>query len=95
MNASEIPIVKLTVEHMQHSIVTALDQDLLQEQLRKATDNALRSINLEELIRRTVYRLTEEMLQDESRLDPIRERLSKSFDEAVSAMLRDPQATQE
>ena len=87
MNDTEIPIVKLTVDNMRHSILQALDPDLLSQQLEKACTKALMEINFEARIKCHISGLLEEVLESDEICEPIREYLGEQLQKATEKIL--------
>ena len=87
MENMEIPIVKLTVDNMQHSILQALDPDLLSQQLEKACRKALVEIDFEAKIKFHIQELLDDVLQSDGICEPIREYLGAQLQKATEKIL--------
>ena len=87
MDGTEIPIVKLTIDHMRHSILQALDPDLLSQQLEKSCRKALMEINFEKTIKFYVQALLDDVLQSDEICEPIREYLGEQLQKATEKIL--------
>ena len=83
----EIPIVKLTVEHMENAILMALDQTKLSQQLEFAAKKALAEIDFGKMIQNKIYSLAEEVLQEDEMTEPIREWLSNQFTKSIDDVI--------
>ena len=83
----DIPIIKLSVDHMRHAILMALDQDRLSAQLQEAAKRALLSIDFEKMVRTTVIDLAHEMLDDHSFMEPVHDWLEKNLMTGVESII--------
>jgi hypothetical protein len=73
MDGSQIPIIRLTVDNMRYAILQALNPELLSEQLRIATENALKQMDFTRMIHNEIYHIAEEVLKDEDLIEPVRD----------------------
>jgi len=85
----EIPIIKLTVDHMKTSIMQAINPEQLSQQLEAATKQALAEIDFKKMIQNEIIHIAQEMLQDGNLMEPIRENISESLDKAINNLLVD------
>jgi len=83
----EIPIVKLTVDHMQTVIMQALSPEVLAQQLDAACKKALCEINFEQIISDTVIRLADIAVNSDAVCEPLREYLDTGLQTALAKIL--------
>jgi len=82
----QIPIVKLTVDFMQTAILHAIEPELLSQQLKKATDEALARIDFTAMIRNEITNLTVQMLKDSNLMLPIKEKIYGILEKSIEEM---------
>jgi len=88
MSDLDIPIVKLTIDHMKTSILHALDPEILSRQLERSVNTALCKINFLAIVKETIESLIREVFSEGDLMQDIREVIYKTAKEAINKTLK-------